>query len=75
MYMTDFAYDGPIFLVPLSSSYPSSPVQPAQPWSEGERLINGTFKKESLDFFILVAKTLLLNLEARSEQRFDVKEL
>ena len=26
MYMTDFAYDGPIFLVPLSLSYPSSPV-------------------------------------------------
>ena len=23
---TDFAYDGPIFLVPLSLSYPSSPV-------------------------------------------------
>ena len=26
MYMTDFAYDGPIFLVPLSLSYPSTPV-------------------------------------------------
>ena len=26
MYMTDFAYDGPIFLVPLSLSYPRSPV-------------------------------------------------
>ena len=26
MYMTDFAYDGQIFLVPLSLSYPSSPV-------------------------------------------------
>ena len=26
MYMTDFAYDGPFFLVPLSLSYPSSPV-------------------------------------------------
>ena len=26
MYMTDFAYDGPIFLVPLSLSYPSSSV-------------------------------------------------
>ena len=26
MYMTDFAFDGPIFLVPLSLSYPSSPV-------------------------------------------------
>ena len=26
MYMTDFAYDWPIFLVPLSLSYPSSPV-------------------------------------------------
>ena len=26
MYMTDFAYDGPIFLVPMSPSYPSSPV-------------------------------------------------
>ena len=26
MYMTYFAYDGPIFLVPLSLSYPSSPV-------------------------------------------------
>ena len=26
MYMTDFAYDGPVFLVPLSPSYPSSPV-------------------------------------------------
>ena len=25
-YMTDFAYGGPIFLVPLSSSYASSPV-------------------------------------------------
>ena len=25
-YMTDFAYDGPIFLVPLSLSYLSSPV-------------------------------------------------
>ena len=24
--MTDFAYDGPIFLVPLSLSYPRSPV-------------------------------------------------
>ena len=24
--MTDFAYDGPIFLVPLSLSYPSSHV-------------------------------------------------
>ena len=23
MYMTDFAYEGPIFLVPLSPSYPS----------------------------------------------------
>ena len=26
MYTTDFLYDGPIFLVPLSPSYPSSPV-------------------------------------------------
>ena len=26
LYMTDFAYEGPIFLVPLSLSYPSSPV-------------------------------------------------
>ena len=26
MYTTDFAYDGPISLVPLSPSYPSSPV-------------------------------------------------
>ena len=26
MYTTDFAYDGPIFPVPLSPSYPSSPV-------------------------------------------------
>ena len=26
MYMTDFAYDGPILLIPLSPSYPSSPV-------------------------------------------------
>ena len=26
MYATDFAYDGPFFLVPLSLSYPSSPV-------------------------------------------------
>ena len=26
LYTTDFAYDGPIFLVPLSLSYPSSPV-------------------------------------------------
>ena len=26
MYTTDFAYDGPIFLVQLSLSYPSSPV-------------------------------------------------
>ena len=26
MYTTDFAYDGPIFLVPLTPSYPSSPV-------------------------------------------------
>ena len=26
MYTTDVAYDGPIFLVPLSPSYPSSPV-------------------------------------------------
>ena len=26
MNTTDFAYDGPIFLVPLSPSYPSSPV-------------------------------------------------
>ena len=26
MYTTDFAYDGPIFLVPLSPSYPSSSV-------------------------------------------------
>ena len=26
MYTADFAYDGPIFLVPLSLSYPSSPV-------------------------------------------------
>ena len=26
LYTTDFAYDRPIFLVPLSLSYPSSPV-------------------------------------------------
>ena len=26
MYTTDFAHDGPIFLVPLSPSYPSSHV-------------------------------------------------
>ena len=26
MYMTDFAYDGPNFMVPLSLSYASSPV-------------------------------------------------
>ena len=26
MFMRDFAYDGPIFLVPLSLSYPSSPL-------------------------------------------------
>ena len=26
MYMSDFAYDGPLFLVPLSLSYPSAPV-------------------------------------------------
>ena len=28
VYTADFAYDGPIFLVPLSLSYPSSPVLP-----------------------------------------------
>ena len=26
MHTTDFAHDGPVFLVPLSPSYPSSPV-------------------------------------------------
>ena len=26
LHMTEFAYDGPIFLVPLNLSYPSSPV-------------------------------------------------
>ena len=26
MYTTDFAYDRPIFVIPLSLSYPSSPV-------------------------------------------------
>ena len=31
MYTTDFAYDGPIFLVPLSPSYPSSPVLKSNP--------------------------------------------
>ena len=36
MYTTDFAYDGPIFLVPLSLSYPSSPVPvQARPAREG----------------------------------------
>ena len=38
--MTDFAYDGPIFLVPLSPSYPSSPVQTT---------LNQTFCKMILD--------------------------
>ena len=32
MYTTDFAYDGPIFLVPLSLSYPSSPVLTTGYW-------------------------------------------
>ena len=31
MYTTDVAYDGPIFLVPLSPSYPSSPVLSKMP--------------------------------------------
>ena len=34
MYMTDFAYDGPIFLDPLSPSYPSSPVYNENPGTE-----------------------------------------
>ena len=42
MYMTDFAYDGPIFLVPLSLSYPSSPVY----WLSG--LVNGEFNVQVL---------------------------
>ena len=33
MYTTDFAYEGPIFLVPLSLSYPSSPVLQKVPWT------------------------------------------
>ena len=37
MYMTDFAYDGPILLVPLSPSYPSSPVLNTDvPFTDGE---------------------------------------
>ena len=35
MYTTDFVYDGPTFLVPLSPSYPSSPVQPNKSGSFG----------------------------------------
>ena len=34
MYTTDFAYDGPIFLVPLSPSYPSLPVYSTYDWTE-----------------------------------------
>ena len=29
---TDFAYDGPIYQVPLSPSYPSSPVPKDKTW-------------------------------------------
>ena len=37
VYTTDFAYDGPFFLVPLSLSYPSSPVQGLPRWPCGLR--------------------------------------
>ena len=40
MYTTNFAYDGPIFLVPLSLSYPSSPVlQEGREWIQCQSLI------------------------------------
>ena len=43
MYTTDFAYDGPIFLAPLSLSYPSSPV----PFKEAVNYLQGTWKSKS----------------------------
>ena len=38
MYMTDFVYGVPIFLVPLSLSYPSSPV--ARIWKLDAQIVN-----------------------------------
>ena len=48
MYTTDFAYDGPIFLVPLSLSYPSSPVF--------ECLIRKTNEKSSIKIMLVIQK-------------------
>ena len=47
MYKTDFAYDGPIFLVPLSPSYPSSPV-PIYAYTLGKWHLNLQLKKNTL---------------------------
>ena len=46
--MTDFAYDGPIFLVPLSLSYPSLPVQ-LRGASTGTRILSKSTIQANLD--------------------------
>ena len=65
MYTTDFAYDGPIFLVPSSPSYPSSPVvwlsyagvdQGASSWFEDS---NNGIVGETISVLLLVRETIM----------------
>ena len=73
MYTTDFAYDGPIFLVPLSLSYPSSPVKGFEeaeslnldPWAEIFKMLflTGIYK--------ILAKTFLID----NEDTFQMESL
>ena len=54
MYTTDYAYDGPIFLVPLSLSYPSSPVYIYLPYGN-KNLLSACYFSDQYELTLTVA--------------------
>ena len=68
--MTDFAYDGPIFLVPLSPSYPSSPVVVANMMISPERSLSPSTKVVVTMLLWSMTKLCVLSIHAVIEE-FD----
>ena len=78
MYMTDFAYDRPIFLVPLNPSYPSSPVLCIRMFCMGRsnvtfcqfsRLLSKTFLSETCPLTFHAYKLGFPDLDDTSAER------
>ena len=66
MHMTDFAYDGPIFLVPLSPSYPSSPVVCVSDVFFGTIRYDKKIKKFKKIEFVLKCSKLIFNVHSQT---------